>query len=143
MREPHLLPLLHMQQEAWQTKHLVPLQGQGSWGLLLPLGPDLEWLASLPAVQTQRVTLYAKSLDASRLFDCASGWFDADVGDLHDMHMYVGPGGCCSSLPLVDFRAAGQVCAVSTPVCLNKDNDALVAAAALPRRRVLSAHLLP
>eukprot|EP00891_Asterochloris_glomerata_P008358 jgi/Astpho2/8358/Aster-01423 len=42
--------------------------------------------------ETQRVTLYAKSLDASRLFDCASGWFDAEVGDLHDMHMYVGPG---------------------------------------------------
>lgn len=97
-------------------------------------------------MQTQRVTLYAKSLDASRLFDCASGWFDAEVGDLHDMHMYVGPGGYCSCVPVIDLTAPEQACAVSTPVCLKRDYDGgLVDAAAhtCRARCVLSAHLLP
>ncbi|CAL8464673.1 g4208 [Coccomyxa elongata] len=41
--------------------------------------------------ETLRVVEYAKSLDASRLFDGASGWVDFPVGDLVDMHAYVGP----------------------------------------------------
>lgn len=40
---------------------------------------------------TRRVTQAVSALDRSRLFDCASGWNDAPVGDLVDMHKYVGP----------------------------------------------------
>lgn len=43
-------------------------------------------------VQTERVTKYVQSLDPSRLYNPASGWVDAPVGDLIDMHKYVGPG---------------------------------------------------
>lgn len=44
------------------------------------------------AMQTERVTKYVQSLDPSRLYNPASGWVDANVGDLIDMHKYVGPG---------------------------------------------------
>ena len=43
-------------------------------------------------MQTERVTKYVESLDPSRLYNPASGWVDANVGDLIDMHKYVGPG---------------------------------------------------
>ncbi len=43
-------------------------------------------------MQTERVTKYVQSLDPSRLYNPASGWVDANVGDLIDMHKYVGPG---------------------------------------------------
>ena len=33
-----------------------------------------------------------QALDPSRLYNPASGWVDAPVGDLIDMHKYVGPG---------------------------------------------------
>lgn len=42
--------------------------------------------------ETERVTKYVKSLDPSRLYNPASGWIDAAVGDIIDMHKYVGPG---------------------------------------------------
>lgn len=38
------------------------------------------------------MTKYVQSLDPSRLYNPASGWVDANVGDLIDMHKYVGPG---------------------------------------------------
>ncbi|KAK9829022.1 hypothetical protein WJX72_003469 [[Myrmecia] bisecta] len=40
---------------------------------------------------TERITKHVQTLDASRLFDCASGWVDYPVGDLIDYHVYVGP----------------------------------------------------
>ena len=43
-------------------------------------------------LQTERVTKYVQSLDPSRLYNAASGWVDAPVGDIIDMHKYVGPG---------------------------------------------------
>lgn len=43
-------------------------------------------------LQTERITKFVHSLDPSRLYNCASGWVDVPVGDLIDMHKYVGPG---------------------------------------------------
>lgn len=40
---------------------------------------------------TERLTAWVKSLDPSRLVDNASGWTDARVGDLVDLHSYPGP----------------------------------------------------
>lgn len=48
--------------------------------------------AKSAAMQTERVTKYVQSLDPSRLYNPASGWVDANVGDFIDMHKYVGPG---------------------------------------------------
>src|SRR5204863_206192 len=41
---------------------------------------------------TPRITKLAKELDPSRLLNCASGWTDRGVGDVHDIHVYPGPG---------------------------------------------------
>ncbi|HKD36589.1 MAG TPA: hypothetical protein VKB78_07305, partial [Pirellulales bacterium] len=41
---------------------------------------------------TARITKLAKDLDPSRLVNCASGWADRGVGDVHDIHVYPGPG---------------------------------------------------
>jgi hypothetical protein len=41
---------------------------------------------------TVRITEWTKKYDPSRLVDCASGWTDRDVGDVHDVHVYPGPG---------------------------------------------------
>ncbi|MHA1309474.1 MAG: glycoside hydrolase family 2 protein [Candidatus Helarchaeota archaeon] len=41
--------------------------------------------------ETKKVVNYIKKHDLSRLIDNASGWFDKKVGDIHDIHKYVGP----------------------------------------------------
>jgi hypothetical protein len=41
---------------------------------------------------TERVTKWVKEYDPSRLVNCASGWNDFPVGDVHDIHVYRGPG---------------------------------------------------
>jgi beta-galactosidase/beta-glucuronidase len=41
---------------------------------------------------TARITKLTKELDPSRLIDSASGWTDRVVGDVHDIHVYPGPG---------------------------------------------------
>ncbi|HEV3118286.1 MAG TPA: glycoside hydrolase family 2 TIM barrel-domain containing protein, partial [Gemmataceae bacterium] len=41
---------------------------------------------------TSRVTNWVKSYDPTRLANCASGWNDMAVGDVHDIHVYPGPG---------------------------------------------------
>jgi hypothetical protein len=41
---------------------------------------------------TKRITHWTKTYDPSRLVDCASGWNDMKVGDVHDIHVYPGPG---------------------------------------------------
>jgi hypothetical protein len=41
---------------------------------------------------TPRITEMVKKHDPSRLVDCASGWNDMNVGDVHDFHVYPGPG---------------------------------------------------
>jgi len=41
---------------------------------------------------TPRIVDFIKQLDPSRLVDSASGWTDRNVGDVHDMHKYPGPG---------------------------------------------------
>jgi beta-galactosidase/beta-glucuronidase len=41
---------------------------------------------------TARVTEWVKKYDPSRLVNCASGWNDFPVGDVHDIHVYRGPG---------------------------------------------------
>ncbi|HWG42419.1 MAG TPA: glycoside hydrolase family 2 TIM barrel-domain containing protein [Gemmataceae bacterium] len=51
---------------------------------------------------TARITEWTKKYDPSRLVDCASGWTDRKVGDVHDIHVYPGPG----SPPLEAKRAA-------------------------------------
>jgi hypothetical protein len=40
---------------------------------------------------TPRITEWTKKYDPSRLVDCASGWTDRGVGDVHDIHSYPGP----------------------------------------------------
>jgi hypothetical protein len=40
---------------------------------------------------TARLTRLVKEHDPSRLVDCASGWNDTGVGDVHDIHDYPGP----------------------------------------------------
>src|SRR5262249_24866080 len=41
---------------------------------------------------TVRLTNWTKKHDPSRLVNCASGWNDMSVGDVHDIHVYPGPG---------------------------------------------------
>jgi hypothetical protein len=41
---------------------------------------------------TTRITRWTKDYDPSRLVNCASGWNDMKVGDVHDIHVYPGPG---------------------------------------------------
>ncbi len=41
---------------------------------------------------TVRLTKWTKKYDPTRLADCASGWNDMNVGDVHDIHVYPGPG---------------------------------------------------
>ena len=50
-------------------------------------------------MQTERLTELAKSVDPSRLVSGASGWHDKPVGDIIDMHIYLGPGQPSSSFP--------------------------------------------
>jgi hypothetical protein len=41
---------------------------------------------------TARITNWTKQYDPTRLANCASGWNDMKVGDVHDIHVYPGPG---------------------------------------------------
>jgi hypothetical protein len=41
---------------------------------------------------TARLTRWTKQYDPTRLVNCASGWNDMSVGDVHDIHVYPGPG---------------------------------------------------
>jgi hypothetical protein len=41
---------------------------------------------------TERITKWTKEHDPTRLVNCASGWADRGVGDVHDIHVYPGPG---------------------------------------------------
>jgi hypothetical protein len=41
---------------------------------------------------TKRITEWTKQYDPTRLVNCASGWNDMNVGDVHDIHVYPGPG---------------------------------------------------
>jgi hypothetical protein len=41
---------------------------------------------------TVRLTNWTKQYDPSRLVNCASGWNDMRTGDVHDIHVYPGPG---------------------------------------------------
>jgi Glycosyl hydrolases family 2, sugar binding domain/Glycosyl hydrolases family 2, TIM barrel domain/Glycosyl hydrolases family 2 len=41
---------------------------------------------------TARITRLTKEHDPTRLVNCASGWNDRAVGDVHDIHVYPGPG---------------------------------------------------
>jgi len=40
---------------------------------------------------TERLVQWIKQLDPTRLVNCASGWQDVGVGDVHDIHSYPGP----------------------------------------------------
>ncbi len=40
---------------------------------------------------TERIVQWIRKLDPSRLVNCASGWNDVGVGDVHDIHSYPGP----------------------------------------------------
>jgi len=42
--------------------------------------------------ETARITDWIKSYDPTRLVSSASGWTDRGVGDVHDIHVYPGPG---------------------------------------------------
>lgn len=55
----------------------------------------------LGVVQTERLTELAKSVDPSRLVSGASGWHDKPVGDIIDMHIYLGPGHPFFFLPIL------------------------------------------
>ncbi len=51
---------------------------------------------------TKRITEWTKKTDPTRLVNCASGWNDRNVGDVHDIHVYPGPGA-----PEVEKERAG------------------------------------
>jgi hypothetical protein len=42
--------------------------------------------------KTNEILAWAKKLDSTRLIDGPSGWTDRGEGDLHDIHVYPGPG---------------------------------------------------
>ncbi len=50
---------------------------------------------------TERMTRWTKQRDPTRLVCCASGWNDMKCGDVHDIHVYPGPG----APPLEEGRA--------------------------------------
>src|SRR5690606_37392240 len=60
---------------------------------------------------TARIAEWTKQLDPTRLVDSASGWNDVGVGDMHDVHVYPGPGAPPSSddraLVLGEFGGLG------------------------------------
>ena len=41
---------------------------------------------------TKRISDWTKAYDPTRLVNAVSGWTDRGVGDMHDMHLYPGPG---------------------------------------------------
>ncbi len=41
---------------------------------------------------TARIVEFTRKLDPTRLVNNASGWADRNVGDVHDVHVYPGPG---------------------------------------------------
>jgi hypothetical protein len=51
--------------------------------------------------ETNRIADWVKGYDPSRLVDSASGWADREGGDVHDFHVYPGPGS-----PQPTFRRA-------------------------------------
>ena len=51
---------------------------------------------------TARIAEFTKKLDPTRLVNSASGWTDRGVGDVHDVHIYPGPG----MAPLSSTRAS-------------------------------------
>ena len=56
--------------------------------------------------QTNEILAWTKELDPTRLVDGPSGWTDRGAGDMHDVHIYPGPG-----MPkLEDKRAAVLGC---------------------------------
>lgn len=42
--------------------------------------------------QTAEIAEYCRNLDSTRLINSVSGWADRKVGDMHDIHVYPGPG---------------------------------------------------
>jgi len=50
---------------------------------------------------TARIARWVKERDPTRLVDSASGWTDRGVGDVHDVHVYPGPG-----MPAVERQRA-------------------------------------
>jgi hypothetical protein len=63
---------------------------------------------------TARVAAWVKQYDPSRLVNATSGWTDRGVGDIHDIHVYPGPG----IPPLEEKRAAvlGEFGGLGLPV---------------------------
>jgi hypothetical protein len=51
--------------------------------------------------QTNEILKWTKELDPTRLVDGPSGWSDRNGGDMHDVHVYPGPG-----MPKLDERRA-------------------------------------
>jgi hypothetical protein len=51
---------------------------------------------------TARIAKWTKEYDPTRLINSASGWNDRKVGDVHDIHVYPGPGA-----PPVEAKRAG------------------------------------
>jgi len=52
--------------------------------------------------KTNEILAWAKELDSTRLIDGPSGWSDRGEGDLHDIHVYPGPG----MFPLTENRVS-------------------------------------
>jgi hypothetical protein len=63
---------------------------------------------------TARIAAWTKEYDPTRLVNSASGWTDRGVGDVHDIHVYPGPG----MPPLEERRAAvlGEFGGLGLPV---------------------------
>jgi hypothetical protein len=66
------------------------IQGRGNHPCIVMWVPFNEGWGQF---DTARIVEKVKKQDPSRLVDCASGWNDVkDVGDVHDIHVYPGPG---------------------------------------------------
>jgi hypothetical protein len=74
---------------AFEAEMAAMIEGHKSWTSILIWTVFNEGWGQY---DTPRVTAAAMALDSTRLFDDASGWTDANVGNLIDMHVYPDPG---------------------------------------------------
>jgi len=75
--------------EEFETELTALIEGRGNHPCIVMWVPYNEGWGQW---DTSRIVDFIKQRDSSRLVDSASGWTDRNVGDVHDMHKYPGPG---------------------------------------------------
>jgi predicted amidohydrolase YtcJ len=73
----------------YEVELLRMIEGRGNHPCIVMWVPFNEGWGQF---DTARIVDLVKKQDPSRLVDCASGWTDRKVGDVHDLHVYPGPG---------------------------------------------------